>query len=407
MVAPFLGERFRDGEDASAVVAPPYDVISPEQRIIYARRSSHNIVHLTLPEGNGDRYAAAARTLAQWRAEGALVRDAQPSVYVLQQRFRVPGGDIHTRTGLIAAVAVEPYATGRVKPHERTHKGPKADRLALHRQTQSMFEALLMMARDTSGGLLAGFEGVTASAPDARGQLDGVDLAVWAVRGDEASKLTAAASADGALYIADGHHRYETAGTYRSENPAALTTLGLVVPLGDPGLVVLPTHRIIEGDAIDVAVVREAVDPRVDLKPSSWDEADECLEGLRQEGVCGAMIVAADGLLAATVPADVDLSDLPFASDPTVLALDVAKIDRLIVDKLQGETRGRRYSPESEVVRREVESESAGAGVLVNPTGVEQVLAVADAGAYMPQKSTYFAPKVPSGLAILSWELQP
>jgi uncharacterized protein (DUF1015 family) len=407
LVAPFVGERFSDTARMSDLIARPYDVISPQQRESYMKQHEHNIVRLIPPEGNGDRYAGAAAIRDAWRDAGVLQSDDAPSVYVVRQAFSTPDGTSHLRTGVIGAVAVEPYATGRVKPHEKTHKGPKEDRLALTRSTRAMFEALLMMARDDGRVLQDLLADVTRTAPHVQATLDGVDIAMWQVAGEAGTAIADAAGREGALYIADGHHRFETAGTYREENATADRTLALIVPLGDPGLVVLPTHRLVRGASIDEAALRESVDGRLDVSrlDSPADVLAELAGGDPDSTVC---VVALPGpqLFAVRLGADADLSDLPFHDQPSVLALDVAKIDRLIVDHLvarAGAGEGLGYEASDAAAIEAVTSGSAAAAVLMNPTGLEQVLDVADAGTFMPQKSTYFAPKAPSGLVILGW----
>ncbi|MCZ6916131.1 MAG: DUF1015 domain-containing protein [Gemmatimonadetes bacterium] len=407
LVAPFVGERYGDTARMRDLIAPPYDVISPRQREGYMKHHEHNIVRLILPEGNGDRYERAAATLDSWRAAGVLRRDDAPSVYVVRQAFHTPDGDAHVRTGVIAAVAVEPYSMGRVKPHEKTHKGPIEDRLALTRSTRAMFEALLMMARDEGRELQDRLAAVTRIDPHVRATLDGVDITMWRVGEAGATDIADAASRQDALYIADGHHRYETAGIYRDETPAADRTLALIVPLEDPGLVVLPTHRLVRGAPIDEAALRRSVGERFEVSrlDSPGDVQAELTGADPGSTVC---VVSLPGpeFFGVRLKRDADLSDLPFHDQPSVLALDVAKIDRLIVDQLVTESGGGRslgYEASDGMVIEAVISGGAAAGVLMNPTGLEQVLAVADAGAFMPQKSTYFAPKAPSGLVILGW----
>ncbi|MGH7700827.1 MAG: DUF1015 domain-containing protein, partial [Gemmatimonadales bacterium] len=162
LLVPFRGERYAAADRLSALLAPPYDVIAPPERAMLAARDPHNIVHLILPEagvlpagGAVDRYAHAAALLDRWRGEGVLRRDPEPAVYVLAQDFTVPTGERRTRLGMFAALSAEPYETGRVKPHERTHAGPKADRLALRRATRTGLEAVLVLAPDPDGALAA------------------------------------------------------------------------------------------------------------------------------------------------------------------------------------------------------------------------------------------------------------
>jgi uncharacterized protein (DUF1015 family) len=146
LVAPFMGERYAEQRRLGDLIAPPYDVVNPEERQKLAERDPHNVVHLILPEGDEARYENAARQLEEWRAAGVLVADDKASVTVLRQEFSTPEGARLVRTGVIGGVAVEPLSAGRVLPHERTHKGPKEDRLALLEATEAMFEALFMVA---------------------------------------------------------------------------------------------------------------------------------------------------------------------------------------------------------------------------------------------------------------------
>ncbi len=406
LVTTFIGERYRNAERSSELVAPPYDVISPKQRRIYRERSEHNIVRLILPGGNGDRYTHAATILRSWRDQNVLIQDPDPAVYVVRQEFETPDRDARVRTGVIGAVAVEPYDRARVRPHEKTHKGPKDDRLALMQSTRSMFEALLMMSRDRSGALRDQLQIATSTEPDVRASLEGVGISLWRVSGPAGQEIARAAAADGSLYIADGHHRYETAEIYRSENPEADRTLGLIVPLGDPGLEVLPTHRIIGGGPVHQSELLTQIADRFDVTTlASAHDAEAHLKGGIEDTRC-VVYFPGPSFLGLNLREGADLSTLPFADEETVLALDVAKIDSLIVDpivRLAGQKAEVGYSPSTRMVIQRVYSEGASAAVLMNPTGVAQVLAVADAGAFMPQKSTYFAPKVPSGLVILSW----
>ncbi|MGH7537919.1 MAG: DUF1015 domain-containing protein, partial [Gemmatimonadales bacterium] len=253
LVTPFVGERYADAGALSRLIAPPYDVISLEQRRRYAA-DPHNIVHLILPEAADDvnRYHAAAQRLAAWRSAGVLAPDPGPAVYVVAQRFTPPGGASQTRVGMLSAVSAEPYETRRIRPHERTHRGPKVDRLELLRATRTNLESIFLLAPDADGSLTKELRAVTdgGRAPDATAELDGVDITLWVVAGSDGARLAAAAGDP--LYIADGHHRYETAVAYQRENPAATQLLGFVVSARDPGLVVLPTHRVIYATDRDV-----------------------------------------------------------------------------------------------------------------------------------------------------------
>src|SRR6266567_2928636 len=254
LVAPFRGERYAAKHRLSALIAPPYDVISPEERARYAARDLHNIVHLILPEAppTEDRYARAAALLAAWRAEGVLKTDAAESAYVVAQDYTLPGGERRTRVGMLAAVRAEPFASRRVRPHERTHAAPKADRLALLRATKTNVESIFLLAPDPDRALAQALMKVASGVPAARAELDGVAIRQWDVSGERAQELAGLAGR-AQLYIADGHHRYETAVAYAGEHPEADRVLSFIVSAADPGLTILPTHRIVVGAGRDAA----------------------------------------------------------------------------------------------------------------------------------------------------------
>ncbi len=407
LVAPFRAERFAALDALSDLISPPYDVISPDQRAALAR-NPHNIVHLILPEPadtdeEADRYAHARATLDAWRTDSTLVPDGDPALYVIQQGFVTPDGVERVRTGVLAAVAAEPFEDGRVKPHERTHEGPKEDRLALMRATDAMFESLFMFARDRTGDLRIHLASTTKTAPLATASLGGVTITIWRVTGPDATVMASAAG-DEALYIADGHHRYETAVAYRSEAPAAGRVPALIVPVDDPGLVVLPTHRLLSG-VIDRKAAIEKLRDRFQIRElDASANYMEDLAGLRTRGTACVLVFAEGPALALLLKGGTSLGELPLANEPTVAKLDIARVDALVVDALMGVMNGAAilsYSADEHAVIDAVQAGTAQVGVLVNPTSVESVLAVADAAAVMPPKSTYFMPKVPSGLVVM------
>jgi uncharacterized protein (DUF1015 family) len=402
LLQPFAGERFASA-DLTPLLAPPYDVISPADRAALASASPHNIVHLILPDGNGDRYERAGKLYRQWRADGVLRRDA-PSVYVLAQTLKLPNGRTITRTGMLAAVSAEPYALGRVRPHERTHAGPKQDRLSLIRALRGTFESIFLIAPDRAGALGDLLKQRTkAVSPTAEGAIDGVAVRLWRVDGRDAEEMTNAA-ATAPLYIADGHHRYETTLAYRAENPAATRTVGLVVPGADPGLTVLATHRVIKGNALSVATVRACMEPWFVVGELGNEAPGAALARLGSQGTTCLVALPATtltGVLRSDAPGRLE-HEIP---DASVRALDVARIDRLVVGPLNERSGGHALEYTASLDDGLAAARAgAAAVVLLNPTGVSQVFAVADAKAVMPQKSTYFIPKVPSGLAGLSYE---
>lgn len=406
LVTPFTAERYARRTRLGDLIAPPYDVISPAERVTYAARDPHNIVHLILPEGAGDRYENAARLLAEWREAKVLKADAKPSLTVLRQEFLTPAGERRIRTGVIGGVAVESFTEGRVKPHEKTHTGPKEDRLALLRETAAMFEALFMVARDGDGRLQRLLDESAEAKPLAAAELGGVTNTLWRVTGGNAEVLAAAAGSE-TLYIADGHHRYETAVAYKSENPAADRVPALIVPAGDPGLVVLPTHRIVYGKPVDEEGMLSELRERFQMRelPSQANYLEE-LGSLHERGTACVLVLPGARAVALLLKGGASLGDLPFANEPVIASLDVARIAEIVVKRLKtaaGDEATVHYSADSDQVIDEVRQGEASVGVLLNPTGLDQVLAVAEAGSVMPPKSTYFMPKVPSGLVVAGY----
>jgi len=404
LVAPFRGERYAAVEKLSRLIAPPYDVIDPAERARYAALDADNIVHVMLPEAppgrpDDERYRAAAERLSSWRGSGVLKRDPDPALYVMAQDFTLPNGERRTRRGVFAAVAAEGYEPRRVRPHEHTHAGPKADRLALMQATATNIESIFLLAPDPDRALAKAVAAVAEGKPDATAELNGVGIRLWIVR--DVSRFP---FPDSPLYIADGHHRYETASAYAKENPAADRVLALIVSAEDPGLAVLPTHRVIFGpgrdlehmlprwrDWFDVVPVSPGRDP-VETLASLGRERTACIVADRTRMIA---LVMHPGVLPDRLPA--------LAQSQAVRDLDVARVESLVVKEILGAgttTPTLRYVADAKQALDTVQHGGAAVAVLLNPTKVEQVFAVADAGDVMPPKSTYFIPKVPSGLVL-------
>ena len=403
LVAPFAGERYRATERLSRLIAPPYDVIGPEQRSGLAARDEHNIVHVMLPEAEGgDKYRHAAQLLADWWAGGVLTRDAGPAIYVMAQTFTLPSGERRTRTGIFAAVAAEGYGPRRVRPHERTHRGPKADRLALLRATRTNVESIFLIAPDPDRRLATALAAITAAPAAVTAELDGVDLALWVVGGAAAAIPLPAAP----LYIADGHHRFETASAFAVESRGADRLLAFIVSARDPGLIVLPTHRIVFGAGRSPGRLLPLWRERflVDALAPEGDPVAR-LQTVPQDRTACVVLGPGGQEFLLTLKADADLAPLAAGeANPTVRALDIVRIEHLVVREIVGagdSTVTLDYTADAaKAVTIVREGRSAGVAVLVRPTPVDQVFAVADSGGVMPPKSTYFVPKVPSGLVL-------
>lgn len=405
LVVPFRGERYATTE-LSALAAPPYDVIGPEERARYAARDSRNIVHLILPEAasGGDRYAHAATLLSSWRGAGVVRSDPADAVYVVAQDYALPSGERRTRLGMFAAVRAEPFTTRRVRPHEQTHAGPKADRLALLRATRTNLESIFLLAPDPDRALTRALGQAAAGVPTVRAVLDDVGIRLWVVSGPPAAELARLAGR-AQLYIADGHHRYETAVAYAGEAPGADRVLAFIVSAGDPGLTILPTHRIVFAAGLDPATLVVGWRPWFDVgRVAPCMDRVERLAELGGRGT--ACIVAFPDAydVSLVLNPDAALAGIPgLDASPRIRALDVARIEVLVVRALLGgssTTPSLAYTPDPRAAFAAVRNGGAGAAVLLNPTKVQDVFAVADAGEVMPPKSTYFVPKVPSGLVL-------
>jgi uncharacterized protein (DUF1015 family) len=390
------------------VVAPPYDVIDAAGRARLAARSPYNVVRIDLPEGE-DPYAAAAKELLSWRAEGAVVRDDRPALWALAQTYVGPDRRKRTRHGILARVRIEDYGAGRIRPHERTHPGPKEDRLRLTRATRANLSPIFALFSDPEGTAWDAL----ASAPDVQpwgetSDADGTLNRLWRIGDAGAIEQVQAATRDAELLIADGHHRYETARVYAEEiggeGPHRYVLMCLVA-LEDPGLTVFPTHRLVRGltpeqqEALADAIRRDFdVEPLEDtaaLEPTG--EADAVRIGyLDSHFQRPYMLTLKDQGIA-----DAALGD---HAEP-YRRLDTAVLEALILKGALGMTdedidhlAGLGYARDFDQALSQVQSGEYDAAFFMGATPVRLIQEVAAAGESMPPKSTYFFPKVPTGL---------
>jgi uncharacterized protein (DUF1015 family) len=398
LFAPFRGERFADPRSLATRLAPPYDVITPPLREQLVAGDPYNIVAVDLPvaAGAADPYAAAASLLGQWRAAGVLVRDAEPSAYVLRTSGRFPDGTAHERTGVFLAVSAEPFSRGRVRPHERTHAAAKEDRRRLMHATGANLSPIFLLAPDGTGQLAGALRAVTARAPWASCTAVGAEQMVWIVTGAEARHLAEVAGAE-PVYVADGHHRFETSVLFRSEAPprwqaGAARTLSHVVSFKDPGLVILPTHRLVVGPALDPDAFLRAAAPYFVPAPAGRAPT---LTVLFTGGKEIPLLVRQDAELRGP-------DGRPL--HPAVRSLEVAAADGLAVGVVAAELLGKvpelRYTADGAEARAAGRAGGYACVLLLPPTRLDAVRQVADAGQIMPPKSTFFAPKVPTGVVL-------
>jgi uncharacterized protein (DUF1015 family) len=388
-----------------AVAAPPYDVIDPDQRAQLAGRSPYNVVRVDLPEGDPDPYANAAAVFGRWQEEGAVVRDDEPALWTLTQDYTGPDARSLTRQGVFARVRVEDYGPGRIRPHERTHPGPKEDRLRLTRATKANLSPIFSLYDDPSGATAA----VLAAAEPFGEQTDddGTVNRLARVADPAAIEAFQQALRPAELLIADGHHRYETARVYADEiggDGEHRYVLMCLVALQDRGLTVFPTHRLIRdttpqtqealGSTLRELFTVEEID-HADLRPPDGD-------GPLTMGYIDSFFKRGFRLtLKDQASADRALDGMPEA----YRHLDTAVLEALVLNGPLGlseddiaHLKGLGYSRTDEEALELVLSGEYDAAFFLRSTPVEQVRAIAAAGVNMPPKSTFFFPKVPTGL---------
>jgi uncharacterized protein (DUF1015 family) len=375
------------------LVAPPYDVIDAEHRARLLASGPYNAIRLILPEVP---YEQVAGLVEEWRAAGVLRRAETPGLIAWTQAFTGPDGVPRERRTLLAAVALEPYERRVVRPHERTHAGPKEDRLRLTRAVRANLSPVFGLYPDPAGAVweAAGVDGPSAAAfVDA----EGVAHRLWPVEDPAAAAAVAEAMRERWILIADGHHRYETALAYQAERRAAGAGVGPhdrvlmgLTALDDPGLVVLPTHRVLRRwpeDAAEGLAAAPAADLPALLAALDAAPPDRAALGL----------VRPDGMALLTAPRP--------AGSPAD-RLDVRVIEELILRRRLGGDQAAlgadgtlSYVKDAEEAAGRVRVGEAAAALLLRPIAKADVAAVAESGGVMPPKSTYFSPKLLTGVA--------
>ena len=420
MVRPFRALRYDPSRvDPADVVAPPYDVIDEAGRLALLARSPYNVVRLILPGAGHE--SEAGEALARWIAEGVLVREPRPSAWWLEQEATGPDGVRRRRSGLIATVRVDAYGEGAVRPHERTLDGPKAGRLALMRAVGANLSPIFAIYDDPASTVTALADAHRAGTPplvDVR-DLDGTDHRLWRIDDEAVLDAIGEALAPLPLVIADGHHRYETAMAYRAERRAADGDPEEERPYDfapvylanrrDPGLEPFATHRVVSGIEPGIAAglpAALAADWIVGDVPGGVEELEAAVATAPRgtpafglwDGASGRLLTLRDPAIAAAA--------LPAAS-PATQALDVAVVGALVLGRALGIDAGAvavtdriRYRRRAAEAAELVAAEPAGSAValLLRAPTVAEVEAVAAAGETMPQKSTYFFPKLLDGL---------
>lgn len=445
-ILPFIGTRYNSQliGNLGAVVAPPYDVIPPEFQDELYRRHANNVVRLILPKEEvsdgsfSDKYTRAANTLKTWRRDGILIEDEKPSIYLYEQEFKLPTGEVRRRRGFFALVKLEDYESGTIKAHEQTFAGPKADRLKLIRATHANLSPIFVIFNDVKRAVLGSIE---ERMKDHRAweevvDDDGVIHRLWVVQKKEFVMKLRDTMKDMRLFIADGHHRYETALNFRNEMRDATGRRDGKQPFDymmmyctcaeQDGLVILPTHRVLTRQLMADVNLEDALeelaenfdheDGKADL--ANPDDAKRVLEKVEKLGTKAPSfgMVFPSGkvryltLKRGTKPVElIDDDDLPDA----VKELDVTILHHYIMNQVMI------GNPEFEVddddclyvrdVKRAfdlLKSKKGALAIIMNATPMEQVMKIVSEGIKMPHKSTYFHPKIISGLVIRNMDCE-
>lgn len=406
-VAPFAAIRFDvtgSNGDLSSLIAPPYDVLGQADKDALLAHSDRNIVAVDLPHippksaGPAEVYERAAATLSHWLDAGTLVRDEEPAFYLYHQVFEHAGRK-HRRRMFITRVRLQPFSDGVILPHEHTFGGPKEDRLALMKATRCQLSPIFGLFSDPHDAVGEAFAATADARPDAMGMLDGVENMLWAETDEAVIKEVVTALADKNIYIADGHHRYGTALMYRDfvtvehggvlpGDHSANFVMFVLASMDDPGCLILPYNRALAD--VSAATVLDA-----------WSAGTERVD----EGE--ADLVVFDGKTGDETPVRFSSRDALEKIQPGECApwyeLDYAYLHRYLIDDLLEGKLGAepkvRYVKSAEDAKRTARDES-GVALLTKATPMAHLRAMSEAGGLMPQKSTYFHPKLATGMAL-------
>jgi len=419
--------------DLKKLITPPYDVISPEEQEDFYQTHALNVIRLVLgkkfaqdSEAN-NRYTRAAATLKQWMDNGILVRRERPGLTVYRMDFAEPGGGHSKIDGIVALVKVDDYGKGKVLPHEKTYKGPKQDQLNLMRACKANLTPIHALFGDDRNEVMAVYKNLLQLSPDQEAtEADGTVHRTWTIDDPEAIDKILGLLRDKSLFIADGHHRYETALAFRGEMRAAGHTdpegpheyvMMYLTSMSHPGLTILPAHRMIKGlTDVDVPIILRVLDPYFEIEDLCYSEenrqevAQTLIDRIRSYSNVGGkfgMVVQGDNCFRLLRLKDFQAIDSLMDADiPSSLrGLDVTILREIILGHALGMDKENaegqiEYTPLvrealSKVLRGDIQ-----VSFILNPTRVDQMRAAAELGHKLPHKSTYFFPKISSGLVL-------
>lgn len=404
VVQPFRAIRYNPSQwagDLSSVICPPYDVLDAEDRDALLARDPKNFVAIDLPHvppkkaGPEEAYERAQNTLGTWLREGTLIRDTEPCLYVYHQAYEYQGRT-YLRKMFFAALHLERFGQGCVVPHEETFGGPKEDRLKLTIATRCNLSPIFALYTDPENQVSRAFASVTSSQPKYVATMDGVENRLWATSAPDILSAVTALMADKNVYIADGHHRYGTGLMYRDflieqegtlpANHPANFVLTVLCGMEDPGCLILPTHRVLTGlDGLDAAGLLEIWAEGCDSCPP--DRADVTLFDGKDE-------------IPVRFTRPEALEELAPEKSAAWRALDLAYLHRYLIEDLLERRKGIRPNAEYHKLEAKARERTLDGGIACLTRSIEMAAlrAVSDAGDLMPQKSTYFYPKLATGL---------
>lgn len=396
------------------LTCPPYDIISPAEKEQFLKTNEKNIIRLELPEPTDEGYALAGATLDAWLEDGHLKCEDEDSIYIYEERFTVKGKE-YSFKGFVSRVKLHPFSDGVVLPHEETLSKAKTDRLNLMRATGCNFSQIYSLYSDEKGESRAMIAELSKGEPtQSFTDKEGVTHSLWVIGKSEKTAVLCDWFKDKKLYIADGHHRYETALNYKAEmeqkgfkNTAADYVMMFLVDMENPGLVVFPTHRIVRDlESFDGAALLKACEAEFEVVSCEEGDLQAGLDAAYEQGKVAFGYVS-HGTAALLTLKDISVMEKIMAgAGKAVRELDVSVLHSLILEqhlKIDKENMAKQinltYTRSAEEAL-EAAKGAANCAFLLNPTRVEEIAAVAAAGDKMPQKSTYFYPKLITGMVM-------
>jgi len=425
-VAPFRGIFYNQKKirDLAKVVAPPYDVVSPDDQEKLYKKSPYNFIRLDLNQ-QPESYESVARTLTEWQEQGILVRDETPAIYYLTHRFKLKNGEEKVRQGFFALTELEDFSTGKIRPHEKTLDAPKEDRLKLMLASRAQLSPIFMLyaePKQTINHMLAlAVEGVPPFLEV--DQENGNQCRLWRINDLALIEKIQAQIKDHWLLIADGHHRYEATLTYRDHMRSAARWNGreafnyimaYFANINDPNVVILPTHRLVRGFAPKPFMdLQSALDKHFHIEqyPKTSDGRVSFLKELanaaKKHRVIGASFKRDPRYLILRLKNKRSMQSLAKDLSGPLRDLDVSILHLLILGQILGLTPEQqvsgesiRYTQDEDSALQSLEKEDYQAAFILTPAKAQEILAIVSTGEKMPQKSTYFYPKLLSGLII-------